>query len=129
MRHRRTWTPEEDAILRRHYVEGGLRAVADLLPGRSRNAIYVHVHELGLSGLCRPGPKKAKAATPQEQLRRERFFQEAIKPIADRRNQARARPCLNCGTRFTSQGNHNRLCQNCRTGSLTPFDIPHGVGQ
>lgn len=31
-----------------------------------------------------------------------------------RRDRATQRPCLNCGTKFTSEGPHNRLCKSCR---------------
>jgi len=129
MKRKPRWRPEEDEVLRQDYVEGGYRAVADRLPGRSRGSIYVRVCELGLSGQRKPGPKACKRISPQLQQRREQFLKDVRKPIADRRSEIRPRPCLCCTNTFLSQGNHNRLCPTCRTGSLTRFDVPHGVGQ
>lgn len=35
----------------------------------------------------------------------------------------RERPCMCCGTKFMSDGPHNRLCGRCRTKEKTPFDF------
>jgi hypothetical protein len=42
------WTQEEDAILREHYPQGGKRAVASLLLGRTLDAIGYRVKVLGI---------------------------------------------------------------------------------
>ncbi len=34
----------------------------------------------------------------------------------------RKRPCMSCGKIFTSAGNHNRLCNRCRSKSDDPLD-------
>lgn len=39
------------------------------------------------------------------ELRMERIAREAAACI---------RPCITCGTRFTSEGKHNRMCSSCR---------------
>ncbi|KHQ50315.1 hypothetical protein [Mameliella alba] len=38
-----------------------------------------------------------------------------------RRAASKVRPCLSCGTRFASEGPHNRLCTPCRRADLSPW--------
>lgn len=45
---RRAWTTREIATLRKHYPIGGINAVIEHLPHRSRAAIYCHAAALGL---------------------------------------------------------------------------------
>jgi hypothetical protein len=45
---RRFWTTREETVLRERFPDGGYRACAPLLPGRSSCAIYAHAHSLGL---------------------------------------------------------------------------------
>lgn len=42
------WTPEEDAVVRRGYAEGGRATAAQLLPGRSPWSISVRARQLGV---------------------------------------------------------------------------------
>jgi hypothetical protein len=42
------WSPKEEAVLRAHWPKGGMAAVIDLLPGRSRSSIHGRVEKLGL---------------------------------------------------------------------------------
>ncbi|PVZ80279.1 hypothetical protein C9426_33135 [Serratia sp. S1B] len=45
-----TWTAEEEAILRKHYVAGaGIEQLLRLLPGRQVNAIFLKARRLGLT--------------------------------------------------------------------------------
>jgi hypothetical protein len=43
----RAWTPDEDAIIRAHYKERGMRACLALLPGRSKHAVMRRADLLG----------------------------------------------------------------------------------
>lgn len=40
---------------------------------------------------------------------------EAKKPVSDRTHESKTRPCLMCGTRFTSSHYGERVCSNCKT--------------
>lgn len=42
------WSPSEIAILREHYPRGGIKAVVELLPGRSVHSIQVRLSRLGI---------------------------------------------------------------------------------
>lgn len=50
----RAWTTREIATLREHYPAGGINAVLEHLPQRSRSAIYCHANALGLHCAGRP---------------------------------------------------------------------------
>lgn len=60
------WTAAEIAVLQGHYPGGGLRAVMDLLPGRSWYSIYVKANKLGLK--CTKEPNAPKCAMRGERL-------------------------------------------------------------
>jgi hypothetical protein len=47
------------------------------------------------------------------------------RPGADRT--VKLRPCMACKGIFRSTGAHHRMCDRCRTGSLTVFDIDHAI--
>jgi tRNA(Ile2) C34 agmatinyltransferase TiaS len=34
----------------------------------------------------------------------------------------KVRSCLRCGTRFRSEGPHNRMCKPCRGRDASPFE-------
>lgn len=40
-----------------------------------------------------------------------------------KKKEGQRRPCLNCRRSFNSEGPHNRLCKNCRSMSVSPFEI------
>jgi hypothetical protein len=47
--HKGWWSPEEDAVIRKHYARGGTTVCAPLLQGRSKNAIRTRASDLGVS--------------------------------------------------------------------------------
>lgn len=49
-----SWSAEEDAALREHYVRDGVAACAERLPGRTRAALKQRARQIGVAGIVRP---------------------------------------------------------------------------
>lgn len=58
---------------------------------------------------------------------------EQLQIAADAKAKRGPRSCLSCGTRFASEGVHNRLCKHCRNqrdmGSMSISAIAGGKGR
>lgn len=64
----RSWSAEEDAILRENWTKMLARDIVDLLPGRSLKAVYTRAETLGLTdayGLHNRGPRPEQAPKPR----------------------------------------------------------------
>lgn len=65
-RHYNHWSPVEDAVLRQHWPEGGMAAVAGRLPGRTVTAIATRARTLRLSVDPRKVIRKQRCPTGYE---------------------------------------------------------------
>ena len=65
--------------------------------------------------------------TPMAILGRLEKLRSPTRLAFDRSRQKSVRECLCCRQIFRSSGPGNRLCQNCRSQSLTRFDMPAQV--
>lgn len=75
------------------------------LAGKTTGAVAAH--------LCLPA-NTVKAAWSRLSRR-----SEAVEKAAS----AGQRPCMCCGKRFQSEGNHNRLCGYCKNKSHSPYAL------
>lgn len=62
-----------------------------------------------------PAASEPPPAAPPRKSRYEPSYRGPRAGIVYMRADARTRPCLRCGRDFDSEGNHNRLCDNCRS--------------
>jgi hypothetical protein len=65
---RTAWLPEEVRILRTVYVKEGVDAALEFLPGRTRQATYVHANSLGIKSEHRPTRRGIYRALATEAL-------------------------------------------------------------
>lgn len=57
---RKTWTPDEDAVIRAHYATETAAELLKRLPGRSKSGLYMRVMQLDVTkgrGNRQPGPR------------------------------------------------------------------------
>ena len=102
------WTPDEDAILRGHWLAGARMAdIVEALPARSRFSIASRRLRLGLTEDLRK-----RAAVDGAQLDQDEWPSDD--PIGTVNLRPAQRTCLGCGMKFESQGPHNRRCGPCR---------------
>ena len=65
-----------------------------------------------------------RAPAPPEAPRKQAGLHVAPKPML------RPRPCMCCRKEFDSEGNHNRLCCDCKSKrSINPYEIITGVSR
>lgn len=94
-RHHQPWTKEEEQRLLALSTHASRLSYAEIGARLNRTAVSVEVRLKALSrGVV--GAKKSEGSR---------------------------RPCLCCRRQFNSQGPGNRLCKNCRTTSVSPFEI------
>lgn len=110
------WTAAEEAELIRLRLAGHRLDSCALTLGRSYCACQVRYCALVREGRAPRlnGKKLARARgdrPPPAAPRKPR-------PGRSERN------CMCCGTPFSSEGPHNRMCERCRRQGASPFDIP-----
>lgn len=94
------WTDAEVGQLASMYTVG--RPVWEIAAALGRDLLSVR-HKARNLGLQRSGPNVDRRPRP------------ALLPTEDKpKAEGGFRPCMCCGTRFHSEGKHNRLCSNCR---------------
>jgi len=65
-----------------------------------------------------------RVPAPPETVRKQAGLHVAPKPML------RPRPCMCCRKEFDSEGNHNRICCDCKNKrSINPFEIITGVSR
>jgi hypothetical protein len=65
-----------------------------------------------------------RVPAPPEAVRKQAGLHVAPKPML------RPRPCMCCKKEFDSEGNHNRICCDCKNKrSINPFEIITGVSR
>ena len=99
---RRAWTPEQDSLLNKLIQEGLSYAKIGNILDRPASSIVSRIETL---------------ASHAAGVKRAVLFTETPKSCS------RTRPCLCCGKSFTSDGPHNRLCNTCRTKSVSPYAL------
>lgn len=57
------WSPEDDAVVREHYPEGGSRAVLAILPARTKHAVQKRASILRV-----PNRRKTRAVSEVEEM-------------------------------------------------------------
>ena len=98
-----SWSADDLRLLRDMWAAGATLAAIAARLGRSAEAVRSRARRLRLS------PRRARRDT-------------AAAPAG------RERPCLNCATRFVSQGPHNRLGDPCRERDDGDFRLlSHGT--
>lgn len=103
----RSWSAEEEAILRDAWPKMLARDIVDLLPGRSLKAVYTRAQTLGLAdayGLHNRGPRPKPAPKPEPKLEpKPKPKPKAAQPARKRPTESRPAPvgkmrrCHDCG--------------------------------
>ena len=110
------WSRDENAkLLALKKSELTVEQIAEHLPGRTPAAIRTHLNMLGVSS-------KAGRISITESDKRQRYLNGMRAPASAVRARSSFRPCMNCRNPFRSEGSHHRLCANCRSISVTPFE-------
>lgn len=78
--HARAWLPSELQVLRTIFVEDGIEAALDHLPGRTRGATFMRAHELGVRTKHKPIREGVYRRVAEEalELRKKRLSYAAI---------------------------------------------------
>ena len=63
-RHPRFWTEEQDAVIRKHYPAGGVKACLAHLPGKTSGSIHQRALKLGLRSEKMPAERQRHELTP-----------------------------------------------------------------
>jgi hypothetical protein len=121
-RGRRAFTPAEDVWLIAAVQAGLTRVEIGQRLDRDHSSI---VHRMRL--LRREG-HDLPAGDPANRRGRT-FVPSHVANAVPERSQRKRRPCMCCGKPFDSAGAHNRLCNTCRRGSHSVFDVAARIGR
>lgn len=102
------WTKREIFLIGTLTAKGVSDALIASRIRRSKNAVRIKQHELGLRN------QRKKIERPPVLGARPRGLNAPKTKI---------RPCMCCGGAFRSEGPHHRLCGNCRHNSVSPYAL------